>query len=177
MKKNLPIIIGVALPIIFILVIALLAFGPTWSIRPAHNFIYSHDNRDYYYGRQYRNIYDVENGKVVMKPRTINMVNRENVTWEDAPPIFLYNVKNNSTHEIGLVEALALNLDPGPTSPDGYLVEYRSGDYGVFELFGSNNSANGYYITKDQAGKKLAGFQNDRYSYYDRNFKFLGWVK
>lgn len=177
MKKNLPIIIGVTLPIIFILLISLLAFGPTWSIKPAHNFIYSHDNRDYYYGRHYRNEYDVEGGKVVMKSRAISKVNQENVTFEDAPPLFLYNVSNNSTHEIGLAETMALNLDPGPTSPDGYLVEYRSGNYGVFELFGSNNSVSGYYMTKDQAGKKLPGFQNDRYGGYDSNFKFLGWVK
>lgn len=172
--KNWPLIIGLALPVIFIILISLVIFTPNLYIKPAHNFLYSNEGSYNYYNDGYSNTFSVAYGKLVTTP--VPVVN--GVKYKgDYPPIYLYDVKNNSTHQISVEEARNLNLDPGPSSPDGYNVEYKYSNSGIFELFGSGSSENGYVISKGNGSKKLNGLSTtDRY-YGTNNFKFIGWVK
>lgn len=166
--KHFPILVGIALPLVFVLIVAFMAFIPSLSVNPAYDFIYSGNG---YYSGPYLNKYKVVNNRLSLEP----VVLRDQLSSKgEAPKIFLYRVKDNSVHEISLQEAVALNLDPGPSSPDGYTVNYDYGHNGIFELFGSDNSNRGYFITKDRARKKLTGFGNNMYG---SDFNFIGWIK
>lgn len=185
MKTNhWPLIIGIALPIIFIIIIALVAFTPSFYIKPAHNFIYSQEptydySYDYSYGK-YQNTYKVINGRIALQPlATSSRYGYDTgAALTYAPTLYLYDVKTDTTREISFEEAKGYTVDVGPASVDGYTVSYQYGHSGIFELFGSNNENRGYFIMKDGHKKKLEGFVQSGYSYSSYGqFRFIGWIK
>jgi hypothetical protein len=170
-NKNFPIIVAVVLPIIFVIVIAFVAYIPNSAIKPQYNFIYITSTGVVYGSTNYSNMYDVENGHIALEPQIV-LPNETNV--QNAPKLYLYDVKDNSSHEITLVDAHAYTLDPGPSSPDGYTINYEYGEDGALGVFGSDNEANtGYFIEKDSGRKKLSALSNNSYN----DFKLIGWVK
>lgn len=173
MKKNLPLLVGIALPLVFIGLIALFVFLPTTYIKPAHDFVYA--SVDGYYDYYYVNTYNVENGQIALASSTAPVPNPSYVQRIQMPDLFVYNVKDNSSHKITFEEAKKYTLDPGPTSPDGYNIQYDYSHDGIFEVFGSNNNS-GYFIAKDKGQKRLTGLVSDRY-WGQGNFKLIGWIK
>lgn len=172
--KNLPIIIGIALPILFIVIISAVVFVPSLFVKPQHNFIYTQENSYNYYNQGYKNTYKIENEHITLQQMPV----REKETYVgDMPTIYLYDVKLNTSHEISLDEAKNLSLDAGPSSPDGYAVNYKTSHEGIFGLFGSSSNNNGYYVTKGNGSKKLDALANSGYNYYSGAFKLIGWVK
>jgi hypothetical protein len=176
-NKNLPIIIGVALPLVFIVVISIIIFTPTLFVKPGFNFLYTTMDNYYGYNQGYKNTYKVVNNHIELEPIPLIEEYNKNIPYKaEAPTIYLYDVTNNSSHEISLEEAKKFFLDPGPSSPDGYSIKYQYGHDGIFELFGSNNNRNGYFIAKDSGAKKLEGLKSDRY-WGSEDLKFIGWIK
>lgn len=178
---RLPLIVGISLPIVFIAIISIAIFGPSLFVKPEHNFIYSNEPTYYgYYSREYQNTYTVQNGRIVLEPllpREGEVIQRESEgAVKVAPDLYLYDVKAHSTHLITLEEAQKYTVDPGPSSPDGYVVEYAYGHNGIFELFGSSSDDNGHFISKGNGKKKLSGLPGDRYS-NQGNFRLIGWIK
>jgi len=173
MKKHLPLIVGISLPIIFILLISIAIFVPSFFIKPQYNFIYS--SEDYYgYNQGYKNTYAVEDGSIVLQALPV----QPNQTYKgDSPTLYLYDVKNNSSHKITLNETKKYTIDSGPSSPDGYTIKYERNHDGIFELFGSNGDGSGYFIEKDSGKKELTGLINDSQYYYQNSFKLIGWIK
>lgn len=174
-NKNLPLIVAVVLPLVFIGILSLVVFLPVTSIKPQYNFLYSGKSGFYdggYYG--YKNTYGVKNGMIELE-HTSWEIDKKNDNRKDAPDLFLYDVKNDSSREITFEEAKKFQLDPGPSSPDGYNVGYENGHYGIFEIFGSNDSNRGYFVSKGKAKKRLSGISYDNNYFYD--FAFIGWVK
>jgi hypothetical protein len=172
-NKNLPLIVGMVLPLFFIAVVSLVIFLPSISVKPEHNFIFS-DEGDYYNGG-YKNFYKVKDGVLTLEPVSVGAYDKAYYV-KDYPKIFVYDVKKHTSKEITLEEAKKLDLDPGPSSVDGYNIVYEGGHYGIFEIFGSNDGARGYFIAKGNAKKKLSGLLRDGYG-YNYNFKFIGWIK
>src|SRR3989344_2326446 len=126
--KNLPLIIGIALPFIFIIIIAAVVYLPNAFINPEHDFIYTAGDGYYYeHGNVvYKNVISLENGKIILQPVVLSTTNNNtNRVIKDHPPIYRYDVKNSSAREITLAEAQQLGLDPGPTAPDGYSISYK----------------------------------------------------
>lgn len=179
--KNLPLIVGIALPIILIAIISLVIFLPSLSVKPAHDFIYTSGDANYDgYSRYYRNSVQVgKDGRIVLKENPIPN-NPQNYLNEyikaDTPTLYRYDVRTASSHQISLTEAQALVLDPGPSSPDGYTIQYDYGHDGLFELFGSGNRDSGLYIGKGSAKKGLTGMA-EQGRYYSNNFNLVGWIK
>ncbi|MFA7302489.1 MAG: hypothetical protein WC030_01955 [Candidatus Paceibacterota bacterium] len=172
-NKNLPLIIGIALPLIFIIVLSVAIFAPAFFVTPAHNFIYSSD-RGYYGGEYYQNAYTVVDGRIVLDP--IPQRSGTDLERKVAPPLYLYDVETDAAHEITLAEAATYTVVVGPSSPDGYTVSYEYGHNGIFELFGSDSGNTGYFVAKDSKKKKLSGLTTaDRYS--GDGFKLIGWIK
>jgi hypothetical protein len=170
--KNIPLLIGIALPVIFILVISIVIFTPSLFLNPQYNFLYSNDNS--YYNQSYLNTYVVKDNHVSLNPTPTTPGIISNAS---NPTLFLYDVKNNSTHQVDFNEAKNFIVDPGPSSPDGYIVKYQYSNYGIFSLFGSNDNQNGYVISKGNSSKHLNGLNTSGDNYYSNNFKFIGWVK
>lgn len=173
---NLPLFVGIAMPVIFILVISAIVFLPSFFVRPQHNFIYINNDLNYNYSQRYTNTYAVKDSRIVIE--SAGIVNDKYITYKTGnPPLYLYDVKTDSVHQISFDEAKNFLVDIGPTSPDGYTISYKHGNYGIFELFGSGNNRSGYVIEKGNASKKLKGLMGDSYNYYNNNFNLLGWVK
>lgn len=172
--KNLPLMVGIALPLLLIGVITLVIFGPSLSIKPAHDFIYTSDDDYYSYTRDYLHTYKVMDGRITLEAVPPKPGYAPTKT---APPLYLYDVQTDTVHQITFEDARGYVLDPGPSSPDGYSVSYQYGHDGIFELFGSSNEDNGYVISKGDGVKRLSGITgNGRYS-YDDGFKLLGWIQ
>lgn len=174
-SKHLPLIIAIALPLVFILVISIIIFTPSLFIKPQHNFLYTTDNSYYSYDQGFKNTYAVKNSHIVTDPLPIP-ANSTYQPQKDSPAIYLYDVQSDSSHEVTFTAAQNYLLDPGPSSPDGYTVSYQYGHDGIFEIFGSNGNNSNYVISKGNGKKKLSGITNDRY-YGQGGFKLIGWVK
>ncbi len=176
-NKNITLIIGIALPILFITIISIVIFTPNLFIKPQYNFLYSIEDSYYSYNQQYLNSYSIQNGHLVSTALPVYS-NTKIVYKGDNPPLFLYDVKNNSTHQINFVDTKNLSIEAGPSSPDGYIVKYQYSNDGIFGLLGSNNNQNGHVIAKGNGSKKLDGLDSGNYGYsYNENFKFIGWIK
>ncbi len=183
MKKNIPLIVGIALPIVFIIIISLSIYIPTLYVNPEHNFIYSM-NDNYYSNNSYKNTYKITDGKIhteqTLTAKNNGMIDSKTaiIYMGENPPLYLYDVKTNSSHEITLEEAEKYNLDPGPSSPDGYNIDYGYNNNGIFELFGSSRNGNGFYVYKGNSKKMLTGLSNSKSYYYGAGyFNLIGWVK
>ncbi|MEI8337586.1 MAG: hypothetical protein WCF92_00385 [bacterium] len=179
-NKHLPLIIGISLPIVFIIIISAVIFIPSISIRPQYNFIYTSGNNQYQYNQIYSNTYSVENNQLVLQtvPVQIEQKNNPNIKVIEDSILYLYDVKNNTSHQITFDEAKKYIVDAGPSSPDGYTVKYEYNNSGIFDLFGgSQNNGSGLFIEKDNGKKALTGMtNNNQYSYYG-DFKLIGWIK
>lgn len=171
-KENLPIIIAIALPILFIIIASALIFVPSILVDPQHNFIYTSDTT---YSK-YENIYTVVDGKISIKQNPY-IDEYSKVSIYDVPKIYLYNVEDDTSKEISLEEAQKFDLDPGPSSPDGFYINYEYGHNGIFEIFGDSGNNRGWYITKGNAEKKIDAIHNERSYYYSNDFELIGWIK
>lgn len=177
-NKNLPIIIGIALPIVFIIAIFFVISVPKNNTTTQYNFIYSYENRDPYY-REYKNTYEIENGKIT--PKALPEIKKDGYynynNARDYPIIYIYDVKTDTSREISLSDAQKYEMVTGPSSPDGYNVSYEYGNYGLFDeiLLGGNRRNSGYYIKRDSFEKKV-NITNSA-GYYSGNFRIIGWIK
>lgn len=190
LKKNLPLIVALALPVVFIGILALVVLLPSARLNPRNDFVYvnyeeanSKGNR--YVPVVYRNEYRVEGEKLVRVPlaaganrgaadNSIAMPGSE-VEYVDAPTLYHYSVTDDVTHEISFEDAQKLALTAGPSSPDGFIVKYEYNSDGIFELFGSDGGS-GYVLIKGSARKSLPGMSNAN-DYYYGGFELIGWVK
>jgi hypothetical protein len=183
--NNLPLIVGISLPLVFIVIISAVVFLPSFFVKPQYDFVYTTTDQTYgYYGYEqgYKNNYRVDNGKIVLEPVQVIIdpsLKKDLIVYKgDMPPLYRYDVKNNTSHEISLKEAQILSFDPGPSSPDGYTVIFENRNDGIFEVFGSNNNNSGLFISKGNAKKRLDGLvNNNQYYWYQGNFKLIGWIK
>ncbi len=191
MKKNLPLIVGIAVPAVFVIILALVIYIPSLYVNPQYNFLYSSENNyySYPYNLGYKNYYKVgKDGKIALEPTPYpgygivkNLpvpADLEKYSYKgDAPPLYLYNIINGSSKEISLEDAQKYSLDPGPTSPDGYNINYDYNYGGIFDLMGGGGNNSGYYISKGTGKKKLNIFNSTQNGGYYMNFNFIGWIK
>lgn len=178
--KNLPIMIGIALPIVFVVIISIAVLVPSLFVKPQYNFIYTQENQYDYYNHVYKNTYKIEDGHLMLQS-SVNVSEASSTgqdDMDDMPILYMYDVILNTSHQINFDEAKNFTLDTGPSSPDGYAINYKTSHEGLFGLFGSNSNNDGYYITKGNGVKKLDALANTGYSYYNNgSFKLIGWVK
>ena len=169
-KKNISLIIGIAIPIFMIFLIAVSIYLPSlFAPMPRFNFLYvTEDN----YGQNLQ--YLVENGTLVKR----EVKYPEHYTPRVAR-LFVYDVSANEDKEVSFEEAQKLKPDANAKSPDGYEVVYGSTEYGVFPFFFSGGrDYNAMYLKGHNTSKKLdlQSLSDDGRHYY-RNRRFLGWIR
>ena len=166
--KNLSLIIGLAIPVVMVLFIAIAINGPRWfnSVDPpVYDFVYMTGQH------AQSQAFVVEDGRVVAKELSTN----------DTPPkpadnvrFFVHDIDRNSSREIDLESARQIALDGSLTSPDGFTIS--PGRRGGWFIFGYGRDYNRRYIIKETFSQRLdLMFDGNRYDYY-WNFRFLGWV-
>ena len=121
-KKNISLIVGIAIPIFMIILIVVSIYLPSlFAPEPQFNFLFVTGD-SYGLNRQY----GVKNGRLVK----YEIKHTEHYTPRDAK-FFVYDVSRNTDQEISFEEAQKLKLDSSVKSPDGYKVVYGSrGDGG-----------------------------------------------
>ena len=168
-KKNVSLIIGIAIPIFMIFLIAVSFYLPSlFAPAPQYNFLYVTED-SYGRGRQY----GVENGVLVK----YEVKYQEHYTPR-AARLFIHDVSRNTDQEVSFEEAQKLKLDANVKSPDGYEVVYGSGEHGFFPFFFSGGyDYNTMYLKGHNTSKKLELQSANDERYYYRNRRFLGWVR
>lgn len=168
-KKNISLIIGIAIPIFMILLTAASIYLPSlFAPEPQFNFLYATED-SYGQNRQY----GVENG----------MLAKHEVKYQQdytprAARLFIHDVSRNTDQEVSFEEAQKLKLNANIKSPDGYEVVYGSSEYGFFPFFFSGgHDYNTMYLKGHNTSKKLELEQSSDERYYYRNRHFLGWIR
>jgi len=168
LKKNFPLIAGIAIPILMIILVTLSIYLPLlFSPQPRYDFLYvSGDD----YSEQYRH-YGVENGTLIKYETDKNHDNsRRDIRF------FIYNVTAKNSTEVSFDHARQLRLDSRLKSPDGYEVAYAGSDYGLGSVMFSGYDRNGMYLKGHNASRKLnLSSSNARYYYW--HDRFLGWIE
>lgn len=165
-KKNVSLIIGIAIPILMIFLIVVTIYFPfLFAPVPRFNFLYV-------LGDSYTH-YAVKNSSLVKQ----ELKYPEHYT-PMTPRLFIHDVAKNTDQEISFEEAQGLKLDAAVKSPDGYEVVYGSDDYGFFPFFFfGEHDYNAMYLKGHNASKKLdlQSMHEGRYYFHDRYF--LGWIR
>lgn len=171
-KKNITLVLGISIPILMIVAIAVSIYLPSFFVKAHYNFLYI-AGTDYYSASQYP--YSVENGRLV-KNEIREGQDSYNYQNGAKPKLYVYDVNTNKSKEISVEEAQNLSLDSNTKSEDGFEVVYGSSESGIAPLFfGSERDYNSRYLKGHGVTKKLDLQSNSGTNFY--NFIFLGWIK
>lgn len=167
---------ALALPLLFTLVVSAIVLGPRLlSKSPAYGFLYA-TNLNAYAGPYSLKVIE----------GTLRRVERTCASpchgHEQAPRLFVYDVKTRRSTEVSLEEAYRLKLDPSQESPDGYRIERGGYSGGGFLLpFGSGRYDQNTYLVGPAGRFKLNlatpnAFFDSPYSYGYFNTQLIGWI-
>ncbi len=168
-KKNVSLIVGIAIPILMIVLVAISIYAPAlFAPAPRINFLYVAGN-DYYPEQPYA----VEHGTVVK---------REVKYPEHYTPgvvrFFLHDTSANEDRELSFEEAQKLKLNTNGKSSEGYEVVYGNTESGFFPwFFAGGTDYNAMYLKGHNTSKKLNLQSQGDGRYYYRNRHFLGWIR
>jgi uncharacterized membrane protein YgcG len=178
-KKNIPLYIALAVPVLMILLVAAFIYLPGIGQKPKYNFLYMTGGNSYYaYGSQQ---YVVSNGHLVQNPKPYNQYDpttQPGYVQPDSlkPHFYVYDVSANTATEVTFDQA-ANNyaLNSNNQSPDGYSLQQGNYSGGSF-LFGGGGGSDysSWFLNGHNRSRKLnlqltgAGYDN---------FQFLGWIK
>ncbi|OGX24547.1 MAG: hypothetical protein A3D10_08330 [Omnitrophica WOR_2 bacterium RIFCSPHIGHO2_02_FULL_48_11] len=171
-KENIPLIIGLSIPALMIVFVALSIYLPTFFVQPKINFLYS-SGGDYYSASRYtvRDHHLAENE--IRYPE-----NYATARWPEVR-LFVHDVVKNTSREITPSEAQTLYLDSQTESPDGFSVVSGSGDGGLISIFFFAGIDSYYqkYIKRGNFSRKLNLTPDvGRDNYYNNQIRFIGWI-
>ena len=177
-KENLPLYIGLAIPVLMILFVAGAIYLPGLFVQPQYSFLYAVGSYSTYLEQvgdvftEHR--YSVEGSKLTENTRILTD-DRRYYRGSQPPRFYIYDVKSDQNREVNFADAQLLSLDAEKKSPDGYEVTYGSREDGVFPFF--------FYSSRDYDKRFLKG-NNVSHEIrvktgsesYGRSFNFIGWV-
>ena len=179
-RKNVPLIIGIAVPILTVAAIAIGIYAPRVYTHPQQSFVYV--EQPYYTGAYYGcsgagATYSVINGRVTQQEPKMPQLDTV------APPtqpcagtdekVYLYDVKTDKNTELTAQQAASYSVTQGGESADGFNVAYRYS--GESFPFSRAYSSDGVYIEKGNYSKRLnIPFGSSGAS---AGFQLLGWIK
>ncbi|MCI5108452.1 MAG: hypothetical protein MRY49_01230 [Candidatus Pacebacteria bacterium] len=171
MKKHLPLIVALLLPVVVVAGILLTIYISKVQIEPTYNMVYVLDNP---YPSSYAGYrYDVKEGQIVKTnlPEAPSNTYREN---SNDPKLYIYDFDTETSKEI--IDISDIQIEKvGSVSPDGYSVSYSYGrNSGIFEIFGGYSSERVWLVKHGNSGvyKKVDIPTSDYY----RNPEVLGWI-
>lgn len=172
MKKNISLLIGLAIPILMILFVAGSIYLPGLFIKPTFDFLYVTGE-----GYNYDKKYWIDQSTL----KTVETTPQEPLDYPYPPSkvskLFLYDVDKNESREISFESAKSFTIDANAVSKDGFEIVRGGYDDGIFPLFfGGSSDYNARYLKGHGVSKKLNIPGMKAYDYYDYNFRFLGWI-
>ncbi len=174
-KKNIPLIIALAIPVLMIALVAAFIYLPGIGQKPKYNFLYATGINIYSLSSDINGSYNVESGHITYhqpqrQPNPIQPFYKSDVA---EPHFYLYNVTKGTAEELTFDQAKTYSLDPANVSEDGYTVQRGNGG-GDFIFGGGGSDYNNWYIKGHNRSTKL-NLKSSSLDYY--NFQFLGWIK
>lgn len=153
MKKNIPVIVALLLPLLVVLGVLLVVYMSTESIQPRHNIVVSVDDNT---------------------PRI------PGTDQQDDRRFFIFYIDEEKIEEITPEELENLSLvREGEVSPEGYVVRYGY-DYrnsGIFQLFGGyDDREQGFTLRDGNATRFVEAIFPTSQRYYYGNVTILGWI-
>lgn len=188
-KQNLALIIGLAIPVFMIAVIAGVIYFPRFFNPvqpPQYDFIYAVGDGVAYasYGQSYpypakgvwpKYSYRVISGKLVRQEAPPAPTEYGNMPIGiDEPRFYVYHVATHKNTETSFEEVSQLTLDAGPKSPDGFEIARGGGQGGEMFPFGYNRGGdyNKKYIRKEYYAEPLdLNLPQDYYGEF-----FVAWI-
>lgn len=189
LKQNIALVVGLAIPVFMMLVIAGVIYFPRWFnpiTPPQYDFIYSagdgvvytsYGNAPYAYpakGVWTKYTYRITEGKLVKQENAPVPPEYASMPVIDVSPNFyVYHIAEHKSTSISFEEASQLNLEGSAKSPDGFEI-VRGGSSGGGFPFGYNgaNDYNKKYIRKDYYAEPLdLNLPQDYYGDF-----FVAWV-
>ena len=164
-KENLPLIVGITLPIALVVLIAAVIYIPAMFAKPpVVDFIFVDNN--YSYGQHY----EVRRGKILLVEDYIPEPPAKRQP-ELEPQIYRYDLEQDKAVTLTQKEAEQLTIDPAQYSSDGFLVSQGGGGGGIFPFFFFDEGRQGVYIRKGAYSEQLNYPSSDIWRY-----QFLGWI-
>ncbi|MEO6077220.1 MAG: hypothetical protein ABIP54_00350 [Candidatus Andersenbacteria bacterium] len=176
---NISLIMGLTIPVLMIIGIALAIVIPAQSINPQTDFIYALG--------QYPSAVQIENGAEVqhsysikdnqIKDATLVISQKQDLApypYSDQAPVFyMHHTADNSNTEISFHDLGKLKLSDESVSPDGFTMSYGTSSGGMFPFFfeGQNDSATAY-LAKGTGSKKVSIVTKGNRP----QFSFVAWV-
>lgn len=161
-RKNIALLLGFALPLLMIAVVAAILYIPGKLHKPTYNFLYT--SGDNYYSNE---SYVVRNGKL-MKISGTNYVDPERAA---VAQLYIHDVTTNKSKPISYEEAQLISLDSNEESPDGYTVRDGNEGRSYFPFFGGPYT-NDVFLTGHNSSRKLAVRKINNYD----SVSFIGWI-
>jgi hypothetical protein len=185
MKENLVLVIGLALPVLLIVLFFVATVLPkSFGTPPQYEMLFTTSKYDYQNKPEYVIDFNVKNKQLMVKAKKYDEKNYNNATrllmaydakTETVREIALDASKLSDGVEVMLEETKNMQLDTNNVSPDGYTLDgpnYNSSGL-LGGLFGGGYRNNGFRIKKGNVGYKVPQHQPD---YYYSDLKFVGWV-
>ena len=160
--KNWSLIIGLSIPVLMVIFIALSVYLPRIfdnTPAPTFNFIYV---SEYSYSH-----------RLIVKENQLQWTENSNSNRSEdneIPTIYLHDVKSNKSSEISFTEAQKLVLDAKQNAPDGYSINQNR--HRGFFLFDYRSSRNHHLVNGHTSHKIELEYKSNNYY----AFNFLGWV-
>lgn len=170
MKKNLPLTIGLSIPVLMIVFIAASIYLPRFSAtQPQFSFLYTG-------GSNYNTVkfYTVKDNKLFLDENPNCPPPGNGANFKTEPRLFRYDAVKDQSQEISFESAQTMKLDSNIKSPDGFELSYNHSDYFPFFFLGRDYQSK--FLKKGNFVKKI-NTQTDpssQYNYFD--FRFLAWV-
>ena len=184
-KENLVLVIGLALPVLLIVLFFVATVIPkAYNTPPQYEMLFSVVNYNYQNRPDFDMSFSVKNQQLMVKPKKIEGKDNYNNTKK----LMAYDGKTETMREIAiddsklsdgatmvLAETQSMTIDAATISPDGYVLEgpNYNGNGLVGGLFGGGYRNQGYRLKKGSIGYKIS---NQQGNYYYDQMQFIGWV-
>ena len=184
-KENLVLVIGLALPVLLIVLFFVATVIPkSMATPPQYEMLFTTTKYDYQNKPEYVIDFNVKNQQLMANSKKNDEKNYNNATkilmaydgkTETVREIKIDASKLTEGNEVLLEETKNLSIDTAVISPDGYMLE--GPNYGgnglVGGLFGGGYRNTGYRLKKGGVGYKVPNMQPD---YYYSQLQFIGWI-
>jgi hypothetical protein len=175
-KDHLTLIMALAMPILFILILTGYLYLSPLIVKPQNNFLYYFDDNN----SESTYSYSIENNQLNATAPNY-YYNQKNLPLDTTktpdsiyPTLYIYNVTTDQSQPVTFDQTGRYKYIGGNISPEGFeVVHGSSGGGGLFFNYSSSNYED-FYLKKNGYSKKL-NLNTNSSNYY--NFEFLGWVK
>lgn len=179
-SSTVSLIVGLSIPVLMVIGIALAIIIPGRSIHPNTDFIYTlgqypvamqSEN-----GKQIQHSYSIKNGHIV-DATLASSSKLDNAPYpyqgQGMPRFYIHHTVSDTNTEISFKDATTRILSDDATSPDGFTMTYGTSSGGMFPFYfeGQNDRAIAY-LSKNTGSKKITVIAKGN----DLPFSFVGWV-